>query len=174
MKKLIGILAVGLVVLGFLTGCVQKPAEEESRDPQAMAVMAGGKLYFDSGQKIGVARCGVMDGYITDSVEVWQLPEKDGRSNFGTGYSWQLVDRHHIDIPMDNPAGWSRFCDGECDSDHSENLGENDDICGYPLKEDMDICVEGSRPFQAAENQSNYPDEGIHWPNQPIDVPVGN
>ena len=53
-------------------------------------VMVNGELYFDTGHESSVeARCGVMDGEITSSVDGTKKPTKDNESNFGTGYEYQ-------------------------------------------------------------------------------------
>ena len=53
-------------------------------------VMVDGKLYLDIGMESSVeARCGVMDGEITSSVDGTKKPTQDGESNFGTGYGYQ-------------------------------------------------------------------------------------
>jgi len=135
MKKIIGLLAVALIAIGFLAGCGERDDEPETpKEPQPMAVMIDGVIYYNTEQTIGVARCGVMDGEITSEVEIYELPAKDDQSNFGKGYEYQLVDRHHYDIPMDNPEGWIRFCDGLCSENHSQPAENSDEdkLCGYP------------------------------------------
>ena len=63
--------------------------EEEKWDLIPM-VMVDGRLYLDTGMESSVeARCGVMDGEITSSVDGTKKPTKDGESNFGTGYGYQ-------------------------------------------------------------------------------------
>ena len=63
--------------------------EEEKWDLIPM-VMVDGKLYLDTGMESSVeARCGVMDGEITSTVDGTQKPTQDGESNFGTGYGYQ-------------------------------------------------------------------------------------
>ena len=63
--------------------------EDEKWDLIPM-VMVDGKLYLDTGMESSVeARCGVMDGEITSSVDGTQKPTQDGESNFGTGYGYQ-------------------------------------------------------------------------------------
>lgn len=53
-------------------------------------VMVDGKLYSSLGSESGVdARCGVMDGTITASVDAGSLPYKNNQSNFGAGYDYQ-------------------------------------------------------------------------------------
>ena len=67
-------------------------AVEEEQEQWAMIpmVMIDGKLYLDTGMESSVeARCGVMDGEITSSVDGTKKPAKDGESNFGTGYGYQ-------------------------------------------------------------------------------------
>ena len=68
---------------------VAKEEEQEQWDLIPM-VMVDGKLYLDTGMESSVeARCGVMDGEITSSVDGTKKPTKDGESNFGTGYGYQ-------------------------------------------------------------------------------------
>ena len=67
-------------------------AVEEEQEQWAMIpmVMIDGKLYLDTGMESSVeARCGVMDGEITSSVDGTKKPTQDGESNFGTGYGYQ-------------------------------------------------------------------------------------
>ena len=53
-------------------------------------VMVDGKLYYDTGKESTVsARCGVMDGEITSTVDGSEIPTKDNQSNFGTGFEYQ-------------------------------------------------------------------------------------
>ena len=53
-------------------------------------VMVDGALYLDTWHNSSVeARCGVMDGEITFSVDGTRKPTKDNESNFGTGYEYQ-------------------------------------------------------------------------------------
>lgn len=72
--------------------------EEGAADYPAM-IMVDGTLYYDSGEISGVAKCGVMDGEITDSVDT--VPKKDDQSNFGTGYGYQYGMENQIDVYMD-------------------------------------------------------------------------
>ena len=68
---------------------VVKEQEQEQWDLIPM-VMVDGKLYLDTGMESSVeARCGVMDGEITSSVDGTKKPTQDGESNFGTGYGYQ-------------------------------------------------------------------------------------
>lgn len=53
-------------------------------------VMVNGELYMDTGHESTVeARCGMMDGEITSTVDRTEEPTKDNESNFGTGYGYQ-------------------------------------------------------------------------------------
>lgn len=53
-------------------------------------VMVDGVLYADTGRlSQAEGRCGVMDGYLTSSVDSG-VPTRDDQSNFGTGYGYQL------------------------------------------------------------------------------------
>ncbi len=63
---------------------------EEEQWAMIPMVMVDGKLYLDTGMESSVeARCGVMDGEITSSVDGTKKPTQDGESNFGTGYGYQ-------------------------------------------------------------------------------------
>jgi hypothetical protein len=53
-------------------------------------VMVNGEIYMDTGHESTVeARCGMMDGEITSTVDGTEQPTKDNESNFGTGYGYQ-------------------------------------------------------------------------------------
>lgn len=68
---------------------VAKEEEQEQWDLIPM-VMVDGNLYLDTGIESSVeARCGVMDGETTSSVDGTKKPTQDGESNFGTGYGYQ-------------------------------------------------------------------------------------
>ncbi len=63
---------------------------EEEQWAMIPMVMVDGKLYLDTGMESSVeARCGVMDGEITSSVDGTKKPTQDGESNFGIGYGYQ-------------------------------------------------------------------------------------
>lgn len=67
-----------------------------------------GKLYLDTGKESDIgARCGVMDGEITSTVEPFEEPTQDNQSNFGIGYGYQFVDDNSVDIFMNGK--WFRF-----------------------------------------------------------------
>ena len=80
--------------------------EEEQWDMIPM-VMVDGKLYLTTGMESSVeARCGVMDGEITSTVDGTEKPTKDNESNFGTGYGYQYGPREGtIEIFM-NEKWW--------------------------------------------------------------------
>ena len=82
---------------------------EEEQEQWAMIpmVMVDGKLYLDTGMESSVeARCGVMDGEITSSVDGTKKPTQDGESNFGTGYGYQYgLQEGTIEIFM-NEKWW--------------------------------------------------------------------
>ncbi len=66
-------------------------------------VMAGGKLYYDTGKESTVtARCGVMDGKVTSTVDSTQTPTKDNQSNFGAGYEFQFGADGQIEVCINN------------------------------------------------------------------------
>ena len=64
-------------------------------------VMVDGRLYYDTGEESSVdARCGVMDGEITSSVDGSEVPTKDNQSNFGTGFGYQYGANDTLEISM--------------------------------------------------------------------------
>lgn len=53
-------------------------------------VMVDGTLYLDTGHNsTATARCGMLDGEITSSVDSTSKPTENDQSNFGTGYGYQ-------------------------------------------------------------------------------------
>lgn len=71
-------------------------------------VMVGGVLYLDTGRESDItARCGVMDGEISSSVDASEIPTQDDESNFGSGYGYQFVTADSIDVCID--GSWCRF-----------------------------------------------------------------
>lgn len=71
-------------------------------------VMIKGKLYQDTGKESDIkARCGVMDGEVTSTVEPFEKPTQDNQSNFGSEYGYQFVDERSVDILMNEK--WLRF-----------------------------------------------------------------
>ena len=66
-----------------------------------MCIRDSGKLYYDTGKESTVsARCGVMDGEITSTVDGSEIPTKDNQSNFGTGFEYQYGADNTIEIFM--------------------------------------------------------------------------
>ncbi|WFA09300.1 DUF3221 domain-containing protein [Tissierella sp. Yu-01] len=71
-------------------------------------IMINGVLYYDTGNESDIeARCGVMDGEITSTVDSTETPTEDNQSNFGEGYGYQYVDGNSIDVYMNEK--WIRF-----------------------------------------------------------------
>lgn len=118
MKKVISIVILAIMVL-FAAACGEKydaedknvngdsivSSEEEHWDVTP-SVMVNGQLYCTTGKESTIeARCGVMDGEITSTVEGWEIPTEDNQSNFGTGYGYQYVSEDTIEIYM-NDTWW--------------------------------------------------------------------
>ncbi len=73
--------------------------EEIEKTDQIPTVMVKGKLYYTTGFESDItARCGVMDGEITSTVDATELPTENDQSNFGKGYSYQHIDAYSIDV----------------------------------------------------------------------------
>ncbi len=74
---------------------------ESSEWDKIPMVMVDGKLYYDTGEESNMdARCGVMDGEITSSVDGSEIPSEDNQSNFGTGFGYQYGDNDTLEICM--------------------------------------------------------------------------
>jgi len=66
-------------------------------------VMVDGELYYDTGKESTIeARCGVMDGEITSSVDASEKPTENNQSNFGSGYGYQFGPEGTIEIRMED------------------------------------------------------------------------
>ena len=79
---------------------MKNDAESSDWDKIPM-VMVDGRLYYGTGEESSVdARCGVMDGEITSSVDGSEVPTKDNQSNFGTGFGYQYGDNDTLEICM--------------------------------------------------------------------------
>ena len=71
-------------------------------------VMINGNLYLDTGKESDIdARCGVMDGKITSTVDGQKTPTQNNQSNFGKDFEYQYVDENNIDIVINGK--WIRF-----------------------------------------------------------------
>ena len=102
-----------LVCMLGLVGCNKEAGQvqEEHWDLIPM-VMVDGELYLDTGYRSSEARCGVMDGEITSTVEGWEKPAKDDQYNFGSGYGYQYGTREGtIEILMNGK--WFAFATEE-------------------------------------------------------------
>jgi len=125
MKKVLALLL--LTVL--LAGCTAAPANIEQPppvpDPPSVndgdcstwefvpMVKVNGVVYWDTGIDCELqARCGVMDGRITESVDAKEVPTKDNESNFGTGFGYQMGTKAGtIDVLLE--SGWRIFATQE-------------------------------------------------------------
>lgn len=129
-KYFLGILALtGLLILG---GChANVAAEGENRGMQSVTseridgeakgakdisseiivtqkVMVKDEIYTSTNNKSDItARCGMMDGEITSTVEASEIPTENNQSNFGIGYGYQFVDENSLDVYMNDK--WIRF-----------------------------------------------------------------
>ncbi len=73
--------------------------ETEEKTVKTPSVMVNGKMYYTTGFESDVtARCGVMDGEITSTVDSTEFPTENNQSNFGKGYSYQFIDPYSIDV----------------------------------------------------------------------------
>lgn len=73
------------------------PNEEQTG--KARAVFVRDRLYISTETESTIeGRCGNMDGEIISSVPENEMPSKNGESNFGTGYSYQVTGVNTVDV----------------------------------------------------------------------------
>ena len=87
MKKLLAL----VLALTCVCGCSQPQSPtDESKTALVPMVMVDGELYMDTGYDSTIdARCGVMDGEITSTVDGTERPTEDNQSNFGKDIGYQ-------------------------------------------------------------------------------------
>lgn len=91
-----------------LMATASSSSEDAVGGDQIPMLMVNGKLYYDTGKESDIgARCGVMDGEITSTVDASEIPNQDDQSNFGSGYGYQFVNEQSIDVYMNEK--WIRF-----------------------------------------------------------------
>lgn len=77
--------------------------EESTAGGLIPMVMVDGQMYYSTGKESSIeARCGMMDGEITSSVDGSEKPTKDDQSNFGSGYEYQYRTEGIIEIQMED------------------------------------------------------------------------
>ena len=81
----------------FDAGETTAPNEEQT--VKARAVFVRDRLYISTETESTIeGRCGNMDGEIISSVPEDEMPSKNGESNFGTGYSYQVTGVNTVDV----------------------------------------------------------------------------
>ena len=74
-------------------------ALNEEQTVKARAVFVRDRLYISTETESTIeGRCGNMDGEIISSVPENETPSKNGESNFGTGYSYQVTGVNTVDV----------------------------------------------------------------------------
>ena len=74
-------------------------ALNEEQTVKARAVFVRDRLYISTETESTIeGRCGNMDGEIISSVPEDEMPSKNGESNFGTGYSYQVTGVNTVDV----------------------------------------------------------------------------
>lgn len=78
-------------------------ARTEEKWDKIPMVMVNGQLYYATGKESTIeARCGVMDGEITSSVDGSETPTENNQSNFGSGYGYQYGVEGTIEVQMED------------------------------------------------------------------------
>ena len=74
MKKTIALLLAVIMALA-MAACAQKEQPPPAKVDGPRMVQVGGELYIDTGERITLLRCGVMDGEITETVGPNEVPD---------------------------------------------------------------------------------------------------
>lgn len=108
MKK--GILFFAALLPMAFSGCTAEPIDKAENTPEIQGtepeeisentpmVMVDGILYCDTGRRSALARCGMMDGEISSSVDPSAEPTEDNQSNFGAGFGYQYGANGTIEV----------------------------------------------------------------------------
>lgn len=65
-------------------------------------IMLNNSLYYDTKKESKKSHCGIMDGYITNTIERNEIPNQNNASNFGLNYGYQIIDKETIEINFNN------------------------------------------------------------------------
>lgn len=116
-------------------------------------VMVDGFLYYDTGKESTLeARCGMMDGEITSTVDASEIPTEDNQSNFGTGYGYQYGINNSIDIQMEDGTWFVFQREGTEYVEATENT-DNTDTADDTITEPLFIRMENpSWEYYTAES----------------------
>ena len=116
-------------------------------------VMVDGLLYYDTGKESTIeARCGMMDGEITSTVDASEIPTKDNQSNFGVGFGYQYGINNSIDIQMEDGT-WFVFQREGTEYIEPTETAENTDITDNTITEPLFIRMENpSWEYYTAES----------------------
>jgi len=116
-------------------------------------VMVDGFLYYDTGKESTLeARCGMMDGEITSTVDASEIPTEDNQSNFGTGYGYQYGINNSIDIQMEDGTWFVFQREGTEYVEPTENT-DNTDTADDTITEPLFIRMENpSWEYYTAES----------------------
>lgn len=105
-------------------------------------VMVDGLLYYDTGKESTIeARCGMMDGEITSTVDAGDVPTEDNQSNFGVGFGYQYGINNSIEIRMEDGTWFVFQREGTEYVEPTENA-ENTDPTENTITEPLFIRME--------------------------------
>lgn len=123
-------------------------------------VMVDGFLYYDTGKESTIeARCGMMDGEITSTVDASEIPTEDNQSNFGTGFGYQYGINNSIEIQMEDGTWFVFQREGTEYVEPTDNTDTTDNTITEPL-------------FIRMENPSweYYPEQAILSGTKPFGI----
>lgn len=81
-----------------------KSATTEPKQTSAICPMVNikGKIYCSTGYTDCAVGCGTPDGYIDQAVSPGEVPGQDGESNFGKGYTYQILNDGEVSVAIDD------------------------------------------------------------------------
>ena len=94
-----------------------KSATTEPEQTSAICPMVNikGQIYCSTGYTDCAVGCGTPDGYIDRTVSPGEVPGQDGESNFGKGYTYQILNDGEVSVAIDDRQVVFRAAEAESD-----------------------------------------------------------
>ena len=162
MKKLIALILALAMAVSFASCERKEPGTTDIEIPEGAdlipMVMVEGEIYLSTGEISEDGRCGLPDGEIKTSVPQNEEPKQNDESNFGKGYSYQIMPEGEVHLLINDK--WEIF-KKEMPSNTVAGLDENYEFTApHEIKEeDADILrnIISSHPWN--ENTTEcFPD----------------
>lgn len=107
-KPAVWVMAAAVILCVVVAVCFLTDPKKDERSAIIPMVMVGDRYYYDTGRVI--TRAGIntdTDGEIVSAVNVWERPQENNQSNFGTGYRYRYGEGDTIEVCIDEK--WAVF-----------------------------------------------------------------